>query len=493
MQLSIQTYNKFERKLLISAIAILLLSIAAGIYFAFYYIFALPFVFLGIVWALLDWKSFFFLFVAMIPISFSVHLIGNSLATTLPDEQMMWFFLLLTTFLLAARKKVMPEWFLRHPITLILALQYIWLIIAVIFSEKFFPSFKFLLAKTWYLNAFLIIPLMIFKTKEDFIRAYRLFMIPFMLLMVFIFIRHGFMKFNFWASNKVVIPFFQNHVDHSTVLSMSFPLLLIGFQLSKGNKTWRRIFIVFILFCLVATAVAQARAAMLAIIFCFVIWFALNKKLINWLMPMFFALIITVLSILVYNNNYLVLRPDFKKTESQPSFSELMKATIAGRDMSSMERLYRWIASVNMSNDRPITGVGPNNFNDYYKNYAVSEFRTYVWRNEERSTTHNYFLYMLVEQGYPAMLLYGLFIMSVFAYAQKIYHKAKDFFYKKCILGLTMVFAAGFVNNFFSELIETDKIGALFYMSVSLLIIIGHLIKKQNESQFTPAIVVSEK
>ncbi len=485
MQLSIETYNNIERKIFFSATIILLLSIAAGIYFHFYYLFALPFVFIGVMWALLDWKSFYQLFIAMIPLSCYVHLIGNSLSTTLPDEQMMWFFLLLTTFLLVARKKIMPEWFLRHPITLILVLQYIWLIVAVIFSENFFPSFKFLLAKTWYLNAFIIIPLMIFKTKDDFIRAYKLFMIPFMLLMVFIFIRHGFWNFNFWASNKVVQPFFQNHVDHSTVLSMSFPLLIIGYQLSKGNKRWRRIFVGLIIFCLIATAMAQARAAMLAIIFCLVIWFALNKKIINWIMPLFFAFIITVLSLLVYNNNYLVLRPEFRKTESQPSFSALMKATVAGRDMSSMERLYRWIASVRMSNDRPITGVGPNNFNDHYKNYAVSIFRTYVWRNEERSTTHNYFLFMLVEQGYPAMFLYGIFIMAVFGYAQRIYYKTNDRFYKKAILGLTMVFAAGFVNNFFSELIETDKIGALFYMSVVLLLIIGNLIKQENATQLS--------
>src|SRR5690606_13770312 len=139
------------------------------------------------------------------------------------------------------------------------------------------------------------------------------------------------------------------------------------------------------------------------------------------------------------------------------SFGKLMKATIAGKDMSSMERLYRWIASVRMSNERPITGVGPNNFNDHYKGHAVSMFRTYVWRNEERSTTHNYFLFMLVEQGYPAMFLYAIFLVMVFAYAQKIYYQTNDPFYKKVILGLIMMFGAGFVNNFFSELIETNK------------------------------------
>ena len=90
---------------------------------------------------------------------------------------------------------------------------------------------------------------------------------------------------------------------------------------------------------------------------------------------------------------------------------------------------------------------------------------------------------MLVEQGYPAMILYGTFLVAVFAYAQKIYHRTNDDFYKKVILGLIMMFGAGFVNNFFSELIETNKIGAMFYMSVALLLIVGQIIKKEELSK----------
>jgi hypothetical protein len=35
-----------------------------------------------------------------------------------------------------------------------------------------------------------------------------------------------------------------------------------------------------------------------------------------------------------------------------------------------------------------------------------------------------------------------------------------------------MMFSVNFITNFFSELIETHKIGALFYLNISLLIIL---------------------
>jgi O-antigen ligase len=157
-----------------------------------------------------------------------------------------------------------------------------------------------------------------------------------------------------------------------------------------------------------------------------------------------------------------------------------MIATFRGQDMSSMERLYRWIAAVRMSTDRPIVGVGPNAFYYFYKPYAVSSFRTYVSRNTEQSTTHNYFLYMLVEQGWPAMLLYALLLMAFFMVAQRTYHRFKDRFYRYATLGVAMMFAAGFVNNFFSELIETHKVGGLFYLSIGLMVVLAHKSRQAN-------------
>ena len=96
------------------------------------------------------------------------------------------------------------------------------------------------------------------------------------------------------------------------------------------------------------------------------------------------------------------------------------------------------------------------------------------------STTHNYFLFMLVEQGWPAMILYAILVMVVLAHAQKIYYRFEDRFYKKLTLGMAMMFSAGFINNFFSELLETHKVGALFYLSIAILVILD---KKSKDLQ----------
>jgi hypothetical protein len=87
---------------------------------------------------------------------------------------------------------------------------------------------------------------------------------------------------------------------------------------------------------------------------------------------------------------------------------------------------------------------------------------------------------MLVEQGWPAMILYAILVAVVFAQAQKIYLRFKDKFYKNATLGVSMMFAAGFINNFFSELLETHKVGCLFFLVISLLVVLD---RKSREEQ----------
>lgn len=457
-----------------ASLSILLGSLALYGFTGSYLFFALPFAFLFLVLMMLNWKLAYWILLFSIPVSMQLFFFGESLSTSLPDEPLMWLFLLMFAFMFAHNPKVLPEWWWRNPITLVIALQFLWLIVAVIFSDETLYSIKFLLAKCWFITSFFILPIFIFKEKKDFKKGFFLLLISMLITMVIIFIRHAARGFLFSKIEKAIAGIYYNHVDYSTIISMFLPVICIAYGLMKGKTKWwvRPLVFFIILFYIVAIYFTFARAAMLAVVFSFVVYVAIRLRLVNLVMPVFFAGITMILVFLVKNDKYLDYRPNYEHTFTQKNFEDLMVATFRGEDMSSMERLYRWIAAIRMSKDRPVTGYGPNSFYYHYKPYAVSMFRTYVSRNPEQSTTHNYFLYMLVGQGWPAMILYGILVMVIFAQAQKIYYRFKDRFYKKVTLALAMMFAAGFINNFFSELWETHKVGALYFLCMSLLIIL---------------------
>jgi O-antigen ligase len=400
----------------------------------------------------------------------------------------MWIFLLLFALVWARNPATLPRWWWQDKLVFIVTLQFICTIIAVIFSKMMFFSVKFLLAKTWLLVCFFILPLWIFQKKKDFVKGFFILLIPMLITIIVILIHHWQLKFSFDKVQKAMSGLYYNHVDYSTVISMFFPLLLIAWPLSKGKGVFVKILLLAVMFIFIAGLVfAYARAAYFGIAFAIVVGLAMRARLVNIIMPVFYGLIIALMFYMVPNNKYIEFRPDYNKTFMHKNFTDHLISTLKGRDMSSMERVYRWIAAIRMSQDEPITGYGPHAFYYYYKPYAVTSFQTYVSRNKEHSTTHNYFLYMLVEQGWPAMLLYALLIYVIFAKAQRIYHTFQDRFYRIVTIGLAMVLAVGFINNFFSELIETHKVAALFFIPLAMLVILDKKCKEEQELLKTAA------
>lgn len=485
----IKELNISDKWLRIVGLAVLFLGVMLYAYTQSTKTILLPLGFIYILLLLVNWKVAYFLFLFTIPISIDYQITG-SLSTSLPDEPLMWIFMFMFPFIFLQDPKILGrrDWW-KDPIVTVITLQFVWLVVAVIFSKELTLSLKFLAAKVWFLIAFFVLPYYVFREKKDFRRAFLLFLVPLVVTMAIIMIRHAARGFEFRRVEYAIGDLYYNHVDYSAVISIFFPLLLVAIPMTRK---WRNPFVNIILIGLIAFFIPAiyltfARAAVVAVIFAICVAIAIRIRLANLIMPVFIAFIALVLIVMAKDNRYINFRPNYEKTYMHKNFSEHIMATFRGEDMSSMERLYRWIAAMRMSREEPVKGWGPNAFYYYYKPYAVSSFKTYVSRNTEKSTTHNYFLYMLVEQGWPAMLLYTVLIMVAFAQAQKTYHRFKDPFYKYCTLGAIMMFGSAFVNNFFSELLETHKVGSLFYISLSVLVVLRKisidLEKKENEAK----------
>jgi O-antigen ligase len=475
-----------DKRFNIVGLAVLFLSVAGYAFLGNYFFLLIPLGFLFLVTMALNWKLAYWILLFSIPASVQLEFMGDTLSTSLPDEPIMWLFFLLTLVMWARKPDFMPRWWWSNPIVIIILLQYIWMWVAVMYSYEPFYSLKYAAAKSWYLVSFFVLPVLIFKEKKDFKKAFILVFIPTLITVFIIMVRHAALSFHFRKVEKAINPIYINHVDYSTILSMIFPLIFVAILLSRG-KSWlmRLTLIGAFLFFIPAIYLTFARAAMVAVFFSLVIGIAIRMKLANLVMPVFYGFMALMLAFMINDNHFLNFRPNYQKTFMRNKWEDHIMATIRGQDMSSMERLYRWIAGVRMSKDEKLTGYGPNAFYYYYKPYAVSSFKTYVSRNEEHSTTHNYYLYMLVEQGWPAMIIYAIFVSLYFAHAQKIYHRFRDRdrFYKYVTLGLAMLFAACFINNFFSELLESHKVGSLFYLTVALTVVLDRKSRKMEAEE----------
>jgi O-antigen ligase len=460
-----QSYRSNFYFIFLAGIFLLFISAAAAT--SLYWIAVIPF---GILFFYFSWQQFpfvFFLLIFSLPWSVEFNF-NSSLGTDLPDEPLMW----LVSVLFIARFFFQPgersvKW--RHPLVILLLFYLGWAIVTVIFSSDWLVSFKFLLAKSWYITAFVFAPLLIFKNRISIQTAGLTFLVSILIIVVIILYRHSIYGFKFANINETVSPFFRNHVNYSAMLVCAVPVLIAAYYLNKKLQPFT-----FFALIIVSTALffSYSRGAWLALIIGLLsYWLIRNQKLL-------FAFIIGVIVILASafwisrNDRYLDYANDYRTTIFHKNFEEHLIATYKLKDVSTAERFNRWIAGVRMIKDNWLTGYGPNTFYNNYKPYTIPAFRTWVSDNKDHSTVHNYFLLTAIEQGLPGLLFTLLLAGALLFYSEKLYYRIGDKFYKTVAITCGVIVTMILTVNFLSDLIETDKVGSLFFLCLATLVTI---------------------
>ena len=263
------------------------------------------------------------------------------------------------------------------------------------------------------------------------------------------------------------------------------PVLVAFFRLTK-KREHKLLLTVAIVIALVALFFTYSRGAWLALLVGMIAYWLIKKR------GLFFSYLVAIILTIGFifwmkgNDRYLQYTHDYKTTIFHKDFSEHLIATYKFKDVSTAERFYRWIAGVRMIKDNWLTGYGPNTFYDNYRGYAVPAFKTWVSDNPEHSTVHNYFLLTTIEQGIPGLVFLLLLLGAMFYYTQNLYHRVKDPFYRMVAATVGVILTMITILNFLSDLIETDKIGSLFFLCISLLVVTD--INSRGESDLAPDI-----
>ena len=422
------------------------------------------FPFLVILIALVE-KPILLFYAGCLTIPFSVETqLTSSLGTDIPDEPFMWLNTASVGFLIYHQRKKLGPW-ISHPIVVFILLSWLWSWVSLLTAADPILSLKFILAKTWYLVPFLIGTILLLDSRAKLGTAICCIVIPMVFLSLVTMLRQAGSDFSFEDVSKASFPYFRNHVNYGALLACSIPPVYYFYKRS-GNQAW--LFALF-LQC-VALYFSYSRGAWLALIVALFIAFIMKRKLMNGLIFFSTASVLFVSVWLLQNNRYLHYRTDYRNTIYHSALKDHMEATYTLKDLSGAERIYRWIAGWRMAKEHLTTGVGPNHFYPHYKSYTVPSFRTYVSENAEHSTVHNYFLLLLSEQGIPGLLLFLFSLISMFATAQKIYTRSKDEQSRNIVLGVASVLGMITVLISLSDLIETDKIGPIFYICAGVLV-----------------------
>lgn len=462
-------YGLNAKQVFAYALGISSIFFCAGILFEQILFFLIPFVFISLGFILWDYRILYVLFLLTIPFSVEIYL-PNGLGTDLPSEPIMLAITGVGLLLFITKIKDVDFSYLHNPITLFLLLHVCWIGITAIGAEHPIVSLKYFLAKIWYVVPFFFMPFKLIRSHLESKKAIYLLLIPLMAAVMWVLIRHAGHNFSFRTSNTVVYPIFRNHVNYAAILVMFLPFVYALRQLANENK-WRKIVLsACILILVVGIYFSYTRAAQASIIIAIAAYWMVKWKLTKPAVAIGVIGLFLGVGYLVNDKKYLEYAPDYQSTVSHFNYDNLLAATYKLEDISTMERVHRWVAGGRMLADKPWLGFGPANFYNTYQDYTLNEFKTYVSNNPEKSGIHNYYLMIAVEQGVFGLLIFLSLLIAALVRGESLYHRMKDEKSKIIVMAALICIVVSCAILLINDMLEADKVGPIFFFSLSVLV-----------------------
>lgn len=430
-------------------------------------------------WVIRNTEQLYWLYLIVLPLSTEFNFTPG-LGLDLPGEPLL---ILLTLFLLAAII-YQPNSFrslFNSAIGKWIALYAGWMVISLCYAENTWLATKFILAKIWYILPLVFLTALIHTQRPNFKRLAILLCIPMLLIVIQALIRHGIYGFEFVAIKKAMAPFFRNHVNYSAMLVCLLPAGWLLYYFTESPKRKRGIKAA-LLIGLTGLFFAYSRGAWLALLAGLIAYSGIKKNKIGTLILTGILTACIGLALLIHNNRFLAFAPEHDETIFHENFSAHLSATVGLKDISNAERFHRWVAGFRMIAEKPITGFGANSFYPAYQPYTITPFKTWVSNNPEHSTIHNYYLLLAVEQGIPALIIFSSFFIYLVLQAQKMYHRFQQNYYRMIALGTGIILCMIASLNASSDLIETDKIGGLFWICTGIVLALQQILKREEKA-----------
>ncbi len=455
------------------------LLLAAGIAQELYALAALPLVVGIAALALARRDLLLWGLIATVPLSLNLEQLDmGGVGLYLPTEPILFGLLLL--FLMDRMRGVgMDDALDHHPVTRWIQVMFAWLAITTLVSWDPLVSFKFTLARGWFVVGFFFLLVPLFRQgvkQEQFVLLYT---VPLMVVIGYTVFRHSGYGFDKQAGHWVMEPFFKDHTSYGAVLAMFwFPLLALLFKPNRQALGKLGMGLAFLVLT-VGLILSFTRAAWVSLVA------AGGLGLLMVLGVQLRTLFLTgalAAGMLVLSWDQLLITLERNDQDSSDDLTEHVESiSNVSSDASNLERINRWSCAVSLWQERPHTGWGPGTYQFVYAPHQRSEHRTIIsTNNADRGNAHSEYLGPLAEQGWPgALVMLGLLYASC-ALGFRTYralreqHRWRSLWVLSIYLGLMTYFIHGVLNNY----LDTDKASAPFWGFLAILVAVDLELRK---------------
>jgi O-antigen ligase len=402
------------------------------------------------------------------PLAITLKLSQAGLSLSIPTEPMMFGVLLIFFFKLLYDSSYDNRVF-KHPVTICILLNLVWIFITSMTSQLPLISFKFLLARLWFIIPFYFVAVVMFKDQKTIKKFSWFYIVPFLAVIIYATVSLYTWGFEEKAAHWVMTPFYNDHTAYGAALSFFIPIVL-GYLFDKGYLKSTKFFILLALIVLLTGLIlSYSRAAWISLIVALVFALILIYKIkLKWLVLGALAL----LALFYVNSSEIFWKLEKNKQDSSTNIAEHVQSiSNITTDASNLERLNRWNSALRLFKEHPFWGIGPGTYQFLYAPYQHSREKTIISTNAgDRGNAHSEYIGPLTEQGIIGLIsILSIFITIIYT-GIKVYKRSRD----KQVKLLSVVFLSGLitymVHGFLNNFLDTDKASVPFWGFAAVIV-----------------------
>jgi putative inorganic carbon (HCO3(-)) transporter len=444
-------------------------------YFEFFYLALIPLVGMVVIMTIFKMHWTFYMIALVTPLSIDLSELDiDGVGLIIPTELLLMGLFLLGLWQFALGRKL----YFKHPLLWWVAIYFSWMLITTMTSEDPLVSFKYIIARAWYIVPCFLLLVPLFEKRIAPEKMYRLYFMTLILAIVYTIIRHSMYGFDKDSAHWVMEPLFKDHTVYGAALALVFPFVVLQLFSKRHNPLLRFFYITGSLILTIGLILSYTRAAWLSVVFAAGVGVLMLMKVpFKWIL--FSGLVIGSLTTFYWDDIQISLNRN-KKESSDKMDDHIKSISNVSSDASNLERLNRWNCAIAMFDERPIVGWGPGMYQFVYAPFQRAQDKTIISTNRgDGGNAHSEFLGPLSEQGLVGMLVYIAFVLLVMFMGFRVFRATSDYEERLVIMGLFLgivtYFAHGFLNNF----LDSDKIAVPFWVAVSYLVYRDTGIKKE--------------
>ncbi len=467
--------------------AYLLLMVAALVFEA-YFLLAVPAALLVVYFTLYRYDVVLKLIVLATPLSFNFEDLGllGGVGFYFPTEPLLFGMLLL--FLIESFRRVpVDKEILRHPLTVVIFAQLGWILVSAYTSSMPFVSYKFLIARLWFVVVMYLMAANIFKRIKNIKQFIWLYVISLCGVVIYTVIHHSQYAFSSESAHWVMSPFYKDHTSYGAILALYLPIVIGLLFLAKNEINKRFWLILFLAILVLGTVLSYTRAAWVSLAVAAGVFIIIKFRIKFWIVAT--AGVVLIGSFFLYQDQILYQLEKNKQDSSQDFAEHVESISNISSDASNLERLNRWNCAIRMWMDRPLFGFGPGTYQFQYAPYQSFADRTIISTNSgDGGNAHSEYLGPLSEQGIVGALLVLVFVSMVIYYGIRTYKNAPDMETKVIALCLTLGLITYFTHGVLNNYLDTDKASIPVWSFIASIIAIEvyHTKKKSGEIESRP-------